>query len=258
MHCHWLLVMLALIVCRASALSLPKAALQSRVALRSSRSFSRHLAKAVPALNDEGGIDTDPPKRKTRTSKVSSSSGASGASEASTPGKAGTSAASHFSNRFDTLGSRLSSLQEGIHCTIFGEPVSLARHRVTRFGRMYNPSAPLQASFLKAFSPYIPPTPFAGPVAVRLDFYMSRLKKHYGTGKKANVLKENADSWHTKKPGTWSLRLSLFAFVCSRLLTSSDCIALSCRCGQFGQVRIGCSQRASLRRRLSSGVPVHK
>ncbi|RYH06785.1 hypothetical protein EON65_42440 [archaeon] len=85
--------------------------------------------------------------------------------------------------------------------TVFGEPIALSRHRVTRGGIMYNPSAKFQADFLLACSSYLPPTPLEGSIAVNMVFYFSRPKNHYGTGKNANVLKNTADVWHAKRSG---------------------------------------------------------
>ena len=45
-----------------------------------------------------------------------------------------------------------------------------------------------------------PHAPINGPLRVDLLFFMPRPKNHFGTGKKARVLKQTADIWHTKKP----------------------------------------------------------
>lgn len=89
----------------------------------------------------------------------------------------------------------------GCQFKVYGEPIALSRHRVTRVGIMYNPSAKFQADFLSACSAFLPPAPLEGGIAVHMVFYFSRPKNHYGTGKNANVLKTAADIWHTKRSG---------------------------------------------------------
>jgi Holliday junction resolvase RusA-like endonuclease len=42
--------------------------------------------------------------------------------------------------------------------------------------------------------------PVAGPVYLTLHFTMPRVKSHFGTGKNATVLKNDAPYWHTSKP----------------------------------------------------------
>lgn len=41
---------------------------------------------------------------------------------------------------------------------------------------------------------------FTGPVLVRVEFFFPRPKSHFGTGRNANVLKDNAPVWVGKKP----------------------------------------------------------
>ncbi len=48
-------------------------------------------------------------------------------------------------------------------------------------------------------------TPFEGPLEVRFDFYMPRPQGHFGTGKKAGVLKDSAPTYHISKPDTTKL-----------------------------------------------------
>ncbi|OHD24890.1 MAG: hypothetical protein A2Y38_16290 [Spirochaetes bacterium GWB1_59_5] len=42
--------------------------------------------------------------------------------------------------------------------------------------------------------------PVAGPMRLSLYFTMPRLKSHFGTGKKVNVLRDDAPCWHVSKP----------------------------------------------------------
>eukprot|EP01038_Epipyxis_sp_PR26KG_P011961 gene11961-16010_t len=83
---------------------------------------------------------------------------------------------------------------------VYGEPIALARHRSTRAGILYNPSAKAQSIFLKASQQYLPINcPLEGPLAVNLLFCHSRPKNHYKTGKNSHVLKDGADYWHSKR-----------------------------------------------------------
>jgi len=47
-----------------------------------------------------------------------------------------------------------------------------------------------------------------GPVKLTLTFYMLRIKGHYGTGKKASILKATAPKYHTVKPDMTKLERS--------------------------------------------------
>jgi len=85
--------------------------------------------------------------------------------------------------------------------TVYGEPLALARHRMTKRGFSYNPSSKNQASFLKAAVPFLPSIPFTGPLEVKLIFHFSRPKIHYRTGKFSHIMKEDVDIWHHKKSG---------------------------------------------------------
>jgi Holliday junction resolvase RusA-like endonuclease len=50
--------------------------------------------------------------------------------------------------------------------------------------------------------------PFLGPVVLTLEFRMPRPKGHYGTGRRAHVLKESAPLAHTSKPDRTKLMRS--------------------------------------------------
>jgi hypothetical protein len=85
---------------------------------------------------------------------------------------------------------------------VYGEPIPLARHRAARFGGMYNPSSTAQKEFRELCLPYLPTTPYAHePIAAHLNFYFSRPKLHYGTGKNAQILKTGMPNWHASKCG---------------------------------------------------------
>ena len=48
-----------------------------------------------------------------------------------------------------------------------------------------------------------------GPIELSIIFYMPRPKNHFGTGKKAGILKANAPQWHTTKPDRTKLTRGL-------------------------------------------------
>jgi Holliday junction resolvase RusA-like endonuclease len=46
----------------------------------------------------------------------------------------------------------------------------------------------------------IPSAPIEGPLCLHLEFYFSRPKSHFGTGKKASVMRPDAPGYHTGRP----------------------------------------------------------
>jgi hypothetical protein len=95
------------------------------------------------------------------------------------------------------------SSEEQLLFAVLGEPVALQRHRTTKFGMTYNPSAKMQEQFLEASETALKhlAVPLEGPLEVRLSFYFPRPKNHYGSGKNAHVLKPGMDVWHNKRKG---------------------------------------------------------
>mmetsp|Transcript_1634 Transcript_1634/g.2685 ORF Transcript_1634/g.2685 Transcript_1634/m.2685 type:complete len:277 (-) Transcript_1634:416-1246(-) len=104
-------------------------------------------------------------------------------------------------HQFEDLNIKNNDAEEVIAFVVYGEPVTLARHRSTRAGIMYNPSKKMQKGFLDACSHanLLPKSPLQGPLEVRLVFYFTRPKNHFGTGRNAHILKGTADVWHSKK-----------------------------------------------------------
>lgn len=90
-----------------------------------------------------------------------------------------------------------------ISLTILGEPKAQKRHRHVKMGsfvRTYDPSTANKKDLLHIVQQQAPPAPIDTPIRVDIDFYFSRPKGHYGTGKNANVLKDTAPILHTTKP----------------------------------------------------------
>ena len=105
-----------------------------------------------------------------------------------------------FTNESDTrsIFDKEGDIKYDLSFTVYGEPIPLSRHMVAR-GRMYNPSAKAQKLFSDACADKLPTSPMDGPIEANLIFYFSRPKNHYGTGKNFNKLKDNIDTWHSKK-----------------------------------------------------------
>jgi len=91
---------------------------------------------------------------------------------------------------------------------VLGNPTPQKRHRhfsrLGKSGKMfsgsYDPSTESKESFISIAHAFAPAEVLEGPLRVDITFYIARPKSHYGTGKKASVLKETAPSWHDKKP----------------------------------------------------------
>ncbi|MDD5013509.1 MAG: RusA family crossover junction endodeoxyribonuclease [Atribacterota bacterium] len=95
-----------------------------------------------------------------------------------------------------------------IYFTIPGNPKALKRHRnFTRgsFHGNYDPSADDKRTFLDLAFSHKPDVPIHEPVRLQVEFYFSRPKSHFGTGKYKNMVKDNAPVFHTTKPDTSNL-----------------------------------------------------
>ena len=93
-----------------------------------------------------------------------------------------------------------------------GNPVALKRHRQGKWGN-YDPSSGDKADFLAKAMQHKPDKPFDCPLSLTLFFIFPRPKNHFGTGKKANVLKDSAPVWHTGRPDLDNLE----KFICDAL-----------------------------------------
>lgn len=99
--------------------------------------------------------------------------------------------------------------QSSVEFRVLGCPEVLARARVSRDGHMYNPSKKKQIIFQAQVRPFFVGGPFRGPVEVSIKFFFKRPLYHYGTGRNSNVIKADADMWHTKNKGD-SITITLF------------------------------------------------
>jgi len=92
-----------------------------------------------------------------------------------------------------------------IKLVVLGEPKSQKRHRhvnMGKFTRQYDPSANDKGDFLSVVQKQAPEKPIDVPVRLCINFYFTRPKSHYKTGKNAHILKDNIPHWHTSKPDT--------------------------------------------------------
>ena len=89
---------------------------------------------------------------------------------------------------------------EVIALSIPGDPRTQKRHRDGKYGGKYDPSAESKRTFLDLAYEHKPEKPFNQPICVKINFYFSRPKSHFGTGKNADNLKDSAPIWCDKKP----------------------------------------------------------
>jgi len=90
-----------------------------------------------------------------------------------------------------------------IHLEILGEPKAQARHRHFSRGQFhgtYDPSKDKKESFASIIQKDAPKEPITDPISLELVFYMGRPKNHYGSGKKAELLKDSAPEYHSGRP----------------------------------------------------------
>ena len=77
-----------------------------------------------------------------------------------------------------------------IEFAIKGKPKALKRHRSTRTGRMYDPSAKDKKQIWLQIAKFKPKTALAGDIMLKLIFTMPRPKSHFRTGKFKHLLKD--------------------------------------------------------------------
>ena len=79
--------------------------------------------------------------------------------------------------------------------TIHFEPVSLKRHRHRLHGGTYDPSKKEKEEFVKLIE-NLPSEKMTKPIKCILNFYSTRPKNHYKTGKNSHILKESAPKYN--------------------------------------------------------------
>lgn len=106
-------------------------------------------------------------------------------------------------NNYNILTTKDLAKQQFIQLQVLGEPTAQKRHRSVRMGsfnRQYDPSAADKGDFLSIVQKHAPDAPYAVPLQVDLQFYFTRPKSHYKTGKNAHLLKDNPPEYHTSRP----------------------------------------------------------
>lgn len=89
------------------------------------------------------------------------------------------------------------------HLTILGEPKAQKRHRTVRRGAFnvnYDPSATDKADLLAVVQSNAPAVPYSEPLRVVVDFFFTRPKSHFKSGKNSHMLKDAAPIYHISKP----------------------------------------------------------
>lgn len=87
--------------------------------------------------------------------------------------------------------------------TVYGNPISLKRHRTFQRGDFkgtYDPSKNDKADFLAKAMEYKPEQPLECPLKLSLVFNFQRPKSHYRTGKNALILKNDVPACHISRP----------------------------------------------------------
>jgi len=85
-----------------------------------------------------------------------------------------------------------------MHIHTSTRPRPLKRHRTTRAGHRYDPSASEKRAWLKQAQ--LPDKPLTGPLSVECTFTFRRPKAHFRTGKYAGVLKDSAPAVMVSTP----------------------------------------------------------
>jgi len=112
---------------------------------------------------------------------------------------------------------------------VTGQPKGQPRARATRRGNHAGVYDPGTADAWKAcvrhdWKALGQPT-WEGPLKVSLAFYFQRPASHFGSGKKASVLKPTAPVWHSKKPDRDNLDKAVMDALTNAGAWADDCQA---------------------------------
>ena len=119
-----------------------------------------------------------------------------------------------------------------IRFEIEGKPVPLKRHRTTKSGHRYDPSAKDKADFLEKVraTGQLPEVPLDQPLRVSLVFFMPRAKSHFRTGRFAGQLKGGAPVHHVSVPDVDNLaKFVLDALNTYMFVDDSRIVEIHCR-----------------------------
>ena len=123
---------------------------------------------------------------------------------------------------------------ERVSFIVHGEPVAQGSKRVFRTpqGKINTTDQspklkPWRQEIVGVIEAYDLAVRLSGPVQVDLDFYFSRLKGHYGTGRNADVLKANAPDYVAVRPDADKLaRAALDAITMGGLIMDDAAVAV--------------------------------
>lgn len=87
-----------------------------------------------------------------------------------------------------------------IEFIIKGKPKALKRHRSTRTGRMYDPSATDKKNVWLQIAKFKPKQPLKGDIMLKVVFVMPRPKSHFRTGKYKHLLKTHQPCYVRSRP----------------------------------------------------------
>ena len=87
-----------------------------------------------------------------------------------------------------------------IKFTITGKPIPLKRHRVTKHGRMYDPSYKDKKQIWLQIAKWKPKMPIVGDIMLKVIFTIPYPKKFYRTGKYKHLLKDNIPEYVSVRP----------------------------------------------------------
>ena len=109
--------------------------------------------------------------------------------------------------------------------SIPGNPIAKKRPRFARRGKSvttYNAQVSEENNMRRVVMAQLPKmwTPIKNPIKITIIFYMKRPKAHYGSGKYANILKNNAPLIHSSKPDIDNLQKMIYD--CFNQLVWSD------------------------------------
>jgi Holliday junction resolvase RusA-like endonuclease len=79
-------------------------------------------------------------------------------------------------------------------------PKALKRHRMTRGGRVYDPSAQDKKEWMEYAKDFCPTVPLQNELEIELEFLLPRPKSHFCTGKNRGILKSSAPKHHLSTP----------------------------------------------------------
>lgn len=101
-----------------------------------------------------------------------------------------------------------------IQFTVPGDPKPQPRPRAFAINgsvRVYDPHTAevWKSAIADAARPHCPREPWRGPVDVILSFQFQRPKTHFRSGKHADLLRDDAPDWHTKRPDCDNLAKSV-------------------------------------------------